>query len=75
MRFEGRVVAFNPGRGFGYVLRDGDRTNTFVHVSDVRNSLLLREGDRVAFGIGQSKKGPRCLDVEILQDAPAERCQ
>ena len=69
MRQQGAVINFNAGRGFGFILPDGQRISIFAHIRDVRNRLLLRAEDRVEFEIVTSDKGGRAVDILLLTAA------
>ena len=51
-------------RGFGFIAA-ADGTEYFFHQSACTSTPIdsMREGDRVAFTLGQGPKGPRAEDV------------
>lgn len=69
MRYRGTVTNFIPGRGFGFVLPDNQRTLVFAHIRDVRGKLLLRVNDRIEFEIVDTEKGQRAADIQLLDGA------
>ncbi|MBD5786024.1 cold shock domain-containing protein [Cellulosimicrobium terreum] len=61
---EGTVARYDAERGFGFITPDAGGADLFVHVSVVRGTVVLEEGDRVRFKIRQSDKGPQADSVE-----------
>ncbi|MBY3413104.1 cold-shock protein [Rhizobium laguerreae] len=55
----GVVKFFNQDKGFGFITPDGGGEDVFVHVSAVEGSTLLREGQKVAYEIGQDRRTGR----------------
>jgi cold shock protein len=54
-------------KGFGFIA-DGSGTDVFFHMSSVQGVRFtdLREGQKVSFTIGQSPKGPRAENVQVI---------
>lgn len=63
---EGTVARYDADRGFGFITPDAGGDDLFVHVSVVRGSEPLFEGDRVRFKIRQSDRGPQADGVELI---------
>jgi CspA family cold shock protein len=63
---EGTVSRYDEDRGFGFITPDAGGDDLFVHVSVVRGSEVLEEGDRVRFKVRQSDRGPQADGVEIV---------
>ncbi|OLT53162.1 cold-shock protein [Cellulosimicrobium sp. CUA-896] len=63
---EGVVARYDADRGFGFITPDAGGDDLFVHVSVVRGSEVLEEGDRVRFRVRQSDRGPQADGVELL---------
>ena len=59
MRQEGCVCWFSNTRGYGFLKRDSDGKEFFVHFSaiDMEGYKSLREGDRVSFELVEGTKG------------------
>ncbi len=68
-REEGEIKWFNVSKGFGFIRRQNGE-EIFVHFRSVRgpsrDRRLLRDGQRVAFNVVNSDKGPQAEDVEAL---------
>jgi CspA family cold shock protein len=66
-RKQGAVKWFNASKGFGFITLDnGDEV--FVHFRSIRGEgrRSLNDGQRVAFDVADSDKGPQAEDVETL---------
>jgi CspA family cold shock protein len=63
----GRVVFYDPSKGFGFVEPDGGDTDIFVHRSALEAAGIptLRADDRVTFALGQSRGRPCAVDVKL----------
>ena len=60
----GTVKFFNESKGFGFITPEEGGDDFFIHVSNVNPSEgTLYEGQKVAFEVGQGKKGPEATDV------------
>jgi CspA family cold shock protein len=68
-REEGEVKWFNVSKGFGFVVRENGE-EIFVHFRSIRGDAndrrSLKDGQRVAFTLAESDKGPQAEDVEPL---------
>ncbi len=59
----GIVVAFDSGRGFGFVRSRAFAADVFVHASAVEGGGGLRVGQRVEFEAAATDRGPRASRV------------
>jgi len=65
VRITGTVKWFNSKKGFGFVTRDDNQNDVFVHYSAINSEGFknLEEGEKVEFEVVQEDKGPRAQNV------------
>ncbi len=61
---EGVVARYDADRGFGFITPDAGGADLFVHVSVLRGTEALLEGDRVRYMVRQGDRGPQADRVE-----------
>ncbi len=59
----GTVKFFNGEKGFGFITQDGGG-DLFFHISEVKGQQP-KDGDKVDFEVGQGKKGPCAVNVNV----------
>ena len=65
MTINGKVKWFNPTKGYGFISRDDDSKDVFVHSSAVRDAGLsgLTEGETLTFEVEEGAKGPSAVNL------------
>lgn len=63
--FQGSVKWFNEAKGFGFITKDDDKKDIFVHFTAIKveGYRTLKEGERVSFEIEKGDKGDKAVDV------------
>jgi CspA family cold shock protein len=66
----GIVKWFNGEKGYGFIQRDDQAPDVFVHYSGIKSSSgsfrTLEENQRVSFEITQGQKGLQATEVQVL---------
>ncbi|MEI6595668.1 MAG: cold shock domain-containing protein [Bacteroidota bacterium] len=62
---QGTVKFYNDSKGYGFITDDETKTDYFVHSSGVKSKI--RNNDKVTFEVGEGKKGPMAVDVQLAQ--------
>jgi len=68
-RQTGTVRRFADASGYGFITPDDGTADVFVHFSAIMSNERRRslfEGQRVAYDLEDSGKGPRAARVEVL---------
>lgn len=74
----GTVRWFDPERGFGFLAPADESADLFVHASEIRGdggARILREGQTVAFEVGEGPRGPQALGVRVTGGPAAGAAQ
>lgn len=64
-RMRGVVKWFSAEKGYGFISREDDGGDVFVHYSAIQSDgyRTLEQGDTVEFEITQGQKGPQASNV------------
>ena len=65
---KGKVVRFNPKKGFGFI-RSDDEEDIFFHYSslDMDGFKTVNPDDEVEFDLEKTEKGLRASNIKILK--------
>ena len=70
MKEQGSVKWFNDKKGYGFITRDSNRKDIFVHFSAIQANghKSLREGERVEFQVidDERGRGEKAVEVHVL---------
>ena len=65
MSIKGKVKWFNPTKGYGFIAREDNEKDVFVHTSAVKEANLeLNEGDAITFDITETPKGNSAINLQ-----------
>ncbi len=68
----GTVKWYDPEKGYGFITRDDDGDDLFVHRSALGyEQQQLQEGDRVSFAVGAGQKGEHAADLSVTEKSAA----
>ena len=68
MSINGKVKWFNPTKGFGFIAREDNEKDVFVHISAVKNAGMdrLEEGQAMTFEVEEGPKGPNAVNLQKI---------
>ena len=66
-RQTGRLISWREDRGFGWATVDAGGPDAFVHVSECPG-VAPTVGERLAFDLTMTDRGPRATGVELLEE-------
>ena len=65
MSINGKVKWFNTTKGYGFIAREDNEKDVFVHSSAARAANLdLKEGDALTFEVEEGQKGPSAVNLQ-----------
>ena len=67
MSINGKVKWFNATKGYGFIAREDNEKDVFVHSSAAREANLeLNEGDEITFDITETPKGNSAVNLQKI---------
>ena len=64
---KGTVKRWLMGRSYGFIKPEAGGEEGFVHISDIEGAQELREGQKVEFEVQRADKGPRAINVKLIE--------
>ena len=67
---KGTVKWFDPKKGYGFIEKEDDGEDVFVHFSAIQQEgfKTLEEGQKVEFEVTQGDKGPQAENVVVTDE-------
>ena len=71
---KGTLKFFNAAKGFGFITPDGDGKDVFLPATTIAacGGAKLQAGQRVSFEQEADVKGPKAVQLKLLDETPAK---
>lgn len=67
----GTVKQFDLVKNYGFISREGEGSDVFVHRNDLVTATSLKRGDRVEFEVAKDERGrAKAVKVRVVGPAP-----
>jgi CspA family cold shock protein len=64
---QGTVKKWLDFKGYGFIKPDTGGDDIFIHNSDIKGSYDLKEGQKVEFDVETSYKGPKAVNLTVIE--------
>ncbi len=64
---KGVVKRWLSNRGYGFIDAEEEEGDIFIHHSEIQGTYDLKEGQEVEFEVESTDKGPRAVDLKIIE--------
>ncbi|GAC57147.1 putative cold shock protein [Gordonia hirsuta DSM 44140 = NBRC 16056] len=68
----GKVVHYDPNRGFGFLSPESGGDDVFLHINDLQgiDEGQLRPGAKVEFDVEDTDRGAKATNLKVTEEAP-----
>lgn len=72
MSVSGKVVHYDPNRGFGFLSPESGGDDVFLHINDLHgiDEGQLRPGAKVEFDVEDTDRGAKATNLKVTEEAP-----
>ncbi|WP_024332848.1 cold-shock protein [Gordonia hirsuta] len=72
MSVSGKVVHYDPNRGFGFLSPESGGDDVFLHINDLQgiDEGQLRPGAKVEFDVEDTDRGAKATNLKVTEEAP-----
>lgn len=64
---QGTVKKWLEFKGYGFIEPDTGGEDVFIHNSEIKGANDLKEGQKVEFDVETSYKGPKAINLTIIE--------
>lgn len=65
---QGTIAFYHDVKAYGFIEPADGEDDIFFHISDLE-AEEVEEGDEVQFATEESDRGPKAVDIQVLQEA------